>query len=209
MSARILMSRRGAVSLLTDARFRLFQNAEMSLLTLALMVAISTSLGWQQVDPEICPKHQTQGKPPDPRESHPGHAEMVARGNQAMGFDQARASHHFILANDGGNIEIHVNERNDADTRRRIVTHLEQVQRDFKAGQFASPAAIHAVSEPPGTREMTKLRDHIDYRFESSRFGGRIIITARHADALTAVHAFLRYQITEHRTGDPLTVTAK
>src|SRR5687768_1283225 len=102
------MSRRGpialrgppnadAVSLLTDARLRFFQNADMSLLTLALMATIGATFGWQQIDPEICPKHQTQAKPPDPRESHPGHAEMVARGNQAMGFDQTRASHHFIL----------------------------------------------------------------------------------------------------------------
>ena len=202
------MSRHGAVSLLTDAWLRLFQNADMPPLTLALMATIAF-FGWQQIDPEICPKHQTQAKPPDPRDSHPGHAEMVARGNQAMGFDQARASHHFILANDGGIIEIHVNERNDDDTRRRIAAHLEQIPRDFKAGKFASPVAIHGVSDPPGTREMTKLRDHIDYRFESSRYGARVVITARHADALAAVHAFLRYQITEHRTGDPLTITGK
>ena len=50
---------------------------------------------------------------------------------------------------------------------------------------------------------MTTLRADIDYKFESAPAGGRVIITARSAAAIEAVHAFLRYQIAEHHTGDP------
>ncbi|PYR73529.1 MAG: hypothetical protein DMF86_20265 [Acidobacteria bacterium] len=36
------------------------------------------------------------------------------------------------------------------------------------------------------------------------RCRGRVRITTKDARALEAVHAFLRYQIKEHRTGDPM-----
>ena len=54
---------------------------------------------------------------------------------------------------------------------------------------------------------MQRLRDRIAYRHEDMRDGGRIRISTRHARALAAVHEFLRFQITEHKTGDSLEVT--
>jgi hypothetical protein len=53
---------------------------------------------------------------------------------------------------------------------------------------------------------MRALKDRIDYVFEAIAGGGRVRISTRDERALAAVHEFLRYQIREHRTGDPLTV---
>ena len=137
--------------------------------------------------------------------SHSAHAAMDARGTKAMGFDQARATHHFVLMEDGGRIEIDAKDKNDADTRTRIAKHLENISQQFKAGDFAIPHETHG-EVPPGVAAMTTLRADIDYKFESTPAGGRVIITARSAAAIEAVHAFLRYQIAEHHTGDPSTV---
>jgi hypothetical protein len=60
---------------------------------------------------------------------------------------------------------------------------------------------IH-VQNPPGTQEMKRLRDAIQYKLENTEHGGRIRITTKNAKALQAVHTFLRFQIADHQTGD-------
>jgi hypothetical protein len=39
--------------------------------------------------------------------------------------------------------------------------------------------------------------------------GGRVDIVTTDREALSALHEFLRYQIAEHRTADPLTVNRR
>ena len=45
----------------------------------------------------------------------------------------------------------------------------------------------------------------MNYRYQEIPTGARVEIRTTDADALAALHAFLRYQITEHKTGDPMT----
>ena len=49
----------------------------------------------------------------------------------------------------------------------------------------------------------------IVYTFVPDETGGRVLISTGSRHALTAVHAFLRYQIREHHTGDSLKVSAR
>ena len=130
---------------------------------------------------------------------------MDARGTKAMGFDQSRARHHFVLTEGGGRIEIDARDKNDTETRTQIAKHLESINQQFRAGDFAIPHETHG-EVPPGVAAMTELRADINYKFEPTPTGGRVTITARSVEAIEAVHMFLRYQIAEHRTGDPLTV---
>jgi hypothetical protein len=53
---------------------------------------------------------------------------------------------------------------------------------------------------------MQQLKKQITYRFEPIESGGRVTIRTRNARALVAIHDFLRFQIQEHETGDPLEV---
>ena len=56
---------------------------------------------------------------------------------------------------------------------------------------------------------MTKLKTDIKYTYEASPKGGRVVIVTSSNVALAAVHEFLRFQIKDHATGDPLTVGGK
>jgi hypothetical protein len=78
----------------------------------------------------------------------------------------------------------------------------------FAAGDFSMPHFIHE-EDVPGTEDMKRMRDRIAYAYEDVPDGGRVRITTRHAPALAAVHQFLRDQITDHKTGDPLEVTRR
>jgi len=49
----------------------------------------------------------------------------------------------------------------------------------------------------------------ITYRYRETTMGGRVDIITKDPDALAALHEFLAYQIKEHQTGDPLTLTKR
>jgi hypothetical protein len=79
---------------------------------------------------------------------------------------------------------------------------LAAIARAFADGRFETPLATHGEL-PTGVPELQRLKNAIAYRYEPIAAGGRVRITSSSPDAVAAVHAFLRYQIREHRTGDP------
>jgi hypothetical protein len=52
---------------------------------------------------------------------------------------------------------------------------------------------------------MKRLKKQIQYSYEPVDSGGRVVIKTTNPEALKAVWEFLRFQITEHKTGDPVT----
>jgi hypothetical protein len=134
------------------------------------------------------------------REQHLEH-----QGGLVMGFDQKVTTHHFILTATGGAIEVTVKDKADDKNVLLIRTHLKEIARQFAAGDFDKPLMTHG--EPPdGVAEMTALRTAIIYTFEELPDGGRVRLVSTEPAAQDAVHRFLRYQIREHKTGDPLTI---
>jgi hypothetical protein len=141
------------------------------------------------------------------RQDHHGAGDR--RGAMVMGFDQARTTHHFLLFNDGGAIDVGVNESGDAKSRDAIRSHLPHIATMFGQGNFDAPMLIHDSKNVPGTRLMTERKGMIRYQYVETANGGRVNIVTSDPDALAAVHAFLRFQIAEHKTGDPTTVRAR
>jgi len=133
-------------------------------------------------------------------------AEMKARGAAAMGFDQDTTTHHFRLFADGGAIEVSVNQAGDTAGLSQVRGHLREITGEFARGDFAKPLATHAEM-PPGADVMTARKATLTFAYEDLPLGGRVRIVTTDATTLAAVHDFLRYQIREHATGDPLVVS--
>ena len=143
-----------------------------------------------------------QTEPPCPL--HAEHMKALdQRGDQVMGFEHTRTTHHFLIEKDGGVIQVEANDPADAGSRDQIRSHLAQVAEAFSRGDFAMPKEIHD-RVLPGVPEMTRLKGAISYRYEETDRGARVRITTADPVALEAVHAFLRSQIEDHRTGDPV-----
>lgn len=137
---------------------------------------------------------------------HDAHAEGVnERGDRVMGFDHRKTTHRFLLHTDGGSIEVAAKEAGDRESRDSVRKHLAHVARMFAEGNFKAPMLIHE-RVPPGVPVMRRLKAEIKYEYEDSERGGRVRIRTAHAEALRAVHEFLRFQIEDHRTGDPTEV---
>lgn len=122
-----------------------------------------------------------------------------------MGFSHQKTTHHFILQARGGVIQVDANSKDDKESRDQIQSHLGHIAQMFAAGDFKTPMLVHSVT-PPGTAVMAKLKADIKYAYEASSTGARVVISTSNKEALAAIHEFLRFQIKDHATGDPLTV---
>ena len=149
------------------------------------------------MDPNSCPMHAEHMKA---QGGDRRFAEMQERGNRSMGFDQSKTTHHFRSLEDGGAIEVTVNDSADTADLAAIRSHLTQIAKQFAAGDFTAPMMTHAEM-PPGAAEMQKLANKIAYTYEELPDGARVRITTGDLKALEAVHDFFAYQSKEHRTG--------
>lgn len=145
-----------------------------------------------------------------PQDQHHSHQQdkqradgVNERGDHAMGFSHEKATHHFRLTDGGGAIEVTANDPNDAATQEQIRTHLSHIAKLFKVGDFTAPMFIHGEA-PPGVAALKRLKADISYTFETIERGARVKIAATNPEAIEAIHAFLRYQIKDHQTGDSL-----
>ena len=130
------------------------------------------------------------------------------RGHAVMGFDQQKTVHRFSLYDDGGAIEVAVKDPADVTNLEAIRSHLPHIAEMFGAGNFDAPMEVHARSVP-GTAEMARLKDRLSFAYVATPRGGRVDILTSDREARAAVHAFLKFQIQDHKTGDSTRVTKR
>ncbi|HEX8139580.1 MAG TPA: hypothetical protein VF544_18620 [Pyrinomonadaceae bacterium] len=180
------------------------RNLYITLTTLLVIVGAAATLRPQA-------QHQTK-----PQQTHPDcpmmkqhdMAGMNERGYEGMGFSQEKTTHHFYLTKTGGIIQVEASDPKDTVSRDQIRQHLRHIAMMFAEGNFDIPMFVHDQI-PPGVPEMQRLKSAISYKYEESERGGRLLISTDDAQAVAAVQSFLRFQIKEHKTGDPLEVPGR
>jgi hypothetical protein len=147
-----------------------------------------------------------------PGMSHEEHLRLLAkdkvlkqRGALAMGFDQDTTVHHFLLRESGGAIVVTAKDAADAASITQIRSHFQEITSAFATGAFDKPLATHGEL-PPGAATMAANAALIRYRYEERSNGASVVLETADPETRRAIHEFLRYQIVEHKTGDPLTV---
>jgi hypothetical protein len=163
---------------------------------LILLIALATGISAQSNQK---PEKQTECP------MHAAHTQMSERGEKGMGFSQTATTHHFLLNANGGVIQVEAKDSADATNRNEIRMHLRHVAKAFQNGDFDIPMFVHDTV-PPGVPEMKRLQNNIQYSFEETPNGGRVVIFSANREALEAIHRFLRFQVEEHKTGDPMGV---
>jgi hypothetical protein len=178
----------------------------MNYLAIALSLSLlSSPLFSQDAKPndsmKDCPMHAQQAA-----QAH--HEVVESHGDQAMGFPHDKTTHHFRMISDGGVIEVTANNQNDKTNTDAIRSHLAHVTMMFGNGDFAIPMFVHD-GVPPGVTTMKVMKSAIHYTYDEMPSGGRIRLKSDDPIGVAAIHDFLRFQITEHETGDTLEVAAK
>ena len=156
-----------------------------------LAVSAGGVYGWQQTGQAQADAHD--------------HAGMMQRGEKGMGFSQTATTHHFLLAKEGGVIQVTANDPKDSATRDEIRVHLQHIAHLFSNGDFDIPMFIHD-QVPPGVPEMKQMKGEIRYEYAEIPNGGKVSMSSSNAAAVAAIQKFLRFQIEEHQTHDPETV---
>jgi hypothetical protein len=174
-------------------------------------VALTASVGQarapqDQKAMQSCPLHEQHMKDRQAAKDH--HSAVNERGDHEMGFSHLKTAHHFLLYENGGAIEVEALDSADAASRDQIREHLSYIAKVFTEGDFAKPKAVHDQTVP-GTTAMARLKADISYTFENTERGGRVRISTKNAEALAAIHEFLRFQIQDHQTGDSLEVAKR
>jgi hypothetical protein len=134
--------------------------------------------------------------------------QMNKRGDHVMGFDHTKTTHHFLLQESGGSIEVTANSSDDIESSKQIRMHLKHIAMMFAEGNFNAPMLIHDQT-PPGVPVMQELKGEIRYNFEEIDGGAAVRISTKNPSALKAIHDFLRFQIKEHKTGDSLELSKR
>ena len=129
-----------------------------------------------------------------------------AQAHEVMGFDLDKTTHHFLLFDDGGAIDILTNDAKDTANRDAIRSHLPHIAMMFGNGDFNAPMLVHDTANVPGTKQMAALKNQIRFTYVETPRGGRVDIVTSDPAALKAVHEFLLFQIKDHKTGDSTTI---
>jgi hypothetical protein len=162
----------------------------------AALFSPAASLAAQANDAAPCPMNFQ----PSGHDAH--HATVRLHGDQAMGFSHDKTTHHFRLLATGGAIEVTANDASDKASIEAIRSHLTHIASMFADGDFSTPMFVHDTI-PPGVTTMKLVKDKIRFAYESVNSGARVRIVSADPIALAAIHDFLRFQITDHQTGDP------
>jgi hypothetical protein len=157
-----------------------------------------------------CPDHaahmaqhngQATGQNNGQADSPHDHAASVDGNHDSFGMSHDATTHHFRILDDGGAIELTANDANDAKSIEAIRAHLRTVAADFAKNDFAKPQFVHGTM-PDGADTMKAKVQFIVYRYEELPQGGRVRMTTKDPAARDAIHRFMKFQSTEHRTGD-------
>jgi len=165
-----------------------------------LLLFTGVTLAAQDMD--SCPMHKEHMK-----QASQHQADVEKHGDQAMGFPHDKTTHHFRLYADGGAIEVTANDAKD-NGNQAIRSHLKHIAMMFSQGDFSTPMFIHD-QVPPGVSVMKEKRAQISYLFEEVGAGGKLQIKTADPDSLKAIHEFLRFQISDHNTGDSTDITSR
>jgi len=170
-------------------------------IALALLLALPVFAQEAKPDDSMkdCPMH-------DQHAAH--HAVVESHGDQAMGFPHDKTTHHFRLLSDGGAIEVNANDPNDKANISAIRMHLSHIAMMFADGDFSTPMFVHD-GVPPGVTTMKLLKSAVHYTYGEMPSGGTVRIKSDDPVALAAIHDFIRFQITDHQTGDSLEVAKR
>ena len=124
-------------------------------------------------------------------------AEVVARGAQVMPFDLTRTTHYFTDAADGGQEVVVAHSATDTEQIALIQSHLAAEARQFAAGDFSDPAAIHG-DDMPGLRELRAGADRISFVYEAWPVGGAITYRTTDPALIAVLHRWFAAQRSDH-----------
>lgn len=149
-----------------------------------LLLSALASLGWSQA----------------PASSE---TDLNSRFSKALGTDASKIVQHYYLVKNGGVIEFTAKDPNDSPTISAVQKYLDAQKDLFEKGKTDTDADVHG-RVPDGVPTLKKLRNEITFFAVKTDEGAALRMFSVNDQARQAIQDFLKFQINEHKTGDPL-----
>ena len=134
----------------------------------------------------------------------PAENDLNARFSKALGTDASKIVQHYYLVQNGGVIELTAKDPADHACIVAIQKYLDLQKDLFERGKNDSDTEIHG-KVPDGLAALKKLRGDITFFTVKDDNGAVLRMLTVSDQARQAIQDFMKFQINEHKTGDPLT----
>ncbi len=129
--------------------------------------------------------------------------ELNSRFSKALGVDANKIVQHYYLVKNGGVIEFAAKDSSDNAAISAVQKYFETQKDLFEKGRNDADADVHGKI-PDGMLILKKLRNEITFFAVKNEDGGALRMFSTNDQARQAIQDFLKFQINEHKTGDPL-----
>jgi hypothetical protein len=150
------------------------------------IVSVVTSIGWSQT-------------------SAPTENDLNTRFSKVLGTDAEKIVQHYYLVKNGGVIEFTAKDPADNATISTVQKYLDAQKNLFEKGKADADTEIYG-KVPDGLQALKKLRNEITFFAVNTDGGAALRMFSVNEQARQAIQDFLKFQISEHKTGDPLQV---
>ncbi len=133
--------------------------------------------------------------------AQPSEIDVNARFSKAMGTDVNKVVQHYYLVKNGGVIEFTAKDPNDTVSIAAIQKYLDLQRDQLEKGKVDVDADVHGKI-PDGLLVVKRMRGEITFYTVKSDNGAVLRMFSVNEQARQAIHEFMKFQITEHKTGD-------
>lgn len=125
-------------------------------------------------------------------------AEVARRGADVMPFNLKATTHFFTKTNDGGAQRVIARDVSDAVQVRLVREHLQQIQAQFRKGDFSGPSHIHGSAMPGLAQLKAAPPGQVSITYQDVAGGAQLTYRTARADLVTALHAWFDAQLSDH-----------
>lgn len=120
--------------------------------------------------------------------------------------DESKIERHYWLLKNGGAIEMICKAPCEDATQKSIQNYLDSLSKSFEKGAFDAEF-VNGASAPEALATLKKLRDEVTFHAApSSEVGYSLRMLTVNPQARDAIYEFIRYEVTNRKTGDPTTL---
>jgi len=119
--------------------------------------------------------------------------------------DESKIERHYWLLKNGGAIEFICKAPCDSSTQASIQGYLDSLGKAFEKGSFDAEF-VSGSNAPETLATLRKLREEVTFQSASSEVGYSLRMLTVNPQAREAIYDFIRYEITNRKTGDPTTL---
>ena len=132
-----------------------------------------------------------------------GDSDINIRFSKSLGTDANRIFQHYYLVKNGGVIEFTAKDPADNTSIAAVQKYLETQKDLFEKGKNEGDTEVHGKTAD-GMPVLKKLRNEITFFAVKNEEGAVLRMFSTNEQARQAIQDFIKFQINEHKTGDPL-----